>query len=76
MFAIDQFAYPGTIEEAKFLKSLSQSMESDKSVVELELPVGNLVVLNNEFWLHGRAAFEKNPNLNRELLRQRGRFYE
>ncbi len=73
---IDQFAYPGTIEEAKFLKSLSQSMESDKSVVELELPVGNLVVLNNEFWLHGRAAFEKNPNLNRELLRQRGRFYE
>ena len=73
---IDQFAYPETIEEAKFLKALSQSLEADKSVIELELPVGNLVVLNNEFWMHGRAAFEKNPNLNRELLRQRGRFYE
>ena len=51
-------------------------MENDKNVVELALPVGSLVVLNNEFWLHGRAAFEKHPDLNRELLRQRGRFYE
>ena len=49
-------------------------MERDESVVELELPVGDLVVVNNIFWLHGRAAFEKDPNLNRELLRQRGRF--
>ena len=73
---IDQFAYPETIEEAKFLKALSQSIESDKSVIELALPVGNLVVLNNEFWMHGRAAFEKNNELNRELLRQRGHFYE
>ncbi len=73
---IDQFAYPETIDEAKFLKALSQSIESDKSVIELVLPVGNLVVLNNEFWMHGRAAFEKNENLNRELLRQRGHFYE
>lgn len=73
---IDQFAYPETMEEAKYLKALSNSMESDKSVIELELPVGDLVVLNNLFWLHGRAAFEKNPDLNRELLRQRGRFYE
>lgn len=73
---IDQFAYPETIDEAKFLKALSHSIESDKSVIELKLNVGNLVVLNNEFWMHGRAAFEKNPNLNRELLRQRGHFYE
>lgn len=73
---IDQFAYPESIEEAKFLKKLSHSMENDKNVVELALPVGSLVVLNNEFWLHGRAAFEKHPDLNRELLRQRGRFYE
>ncbi len=73
---IDQFAYPETIDEAKFLKALSHSIESDKSVIELKLNVGNLVVLNNEFWMHGRAAFEKNPELNRELLRQRGHFYE
>ncbi len=71
---IDQFAYPENIEQAKYLYDLSNSMENDESVVELELPVGDLVVINNIFWLHGRAAFEKDPNLNRELLRQRGRF--
>ncbi|MEH7342555.1 glutarate dioxygenase GlaH [Bacillus sp. JJ1532] len=71
---IDQFVYPETIEEAKYLRDLSQSMETDESVIELELPVGDLVVVNNIFWLHGRAAFEVNLDLNRELLRQRGRF--
>ncbi|NEU32244.1 carbon starvation induced protein CsiD [bacterium LRH843] len=73
---IDQFAHTETIEEASYLKGLSDSMENDSSVIELELPVGDLVMLNNLFWLHGRAAFEKNPNLDRELLRQRGRFVE
>ena len=71
---IDQFAYPETIEEAKYLSDLSESMETDEAVIELELPVGDLVVINNLFWLHGRAAFEKHPDLNRELMRQRGRF--
>lgn len=73
---IDQFVYPETIEQAQYLKELSDSMENDESVIELELPVGDLVVVNNLFWLHGRAAFEKDPNLNRELMRQRGRFLE
>lgn len=71
---IDQFVYPESIEQAKYLRDLSQSMENDENVVELGLAIGDLVVLNNIFWLHGRAAFEKDPNLNRELLRQRGRF--
>lgn len=74
MCFIDQFVYPENIEQAKYLYDLSNSMEKDESVTELELPVGDLVVINNIFWLHGRAAFEKDPNLNRELLRQRGRF--
>ena len=39
----------------------------------LELPVGDLVMLNNRFWLHGRAGFEKNPELHRELLRRKRR---
>jgi glutarate dioxygenase len=71
---IDQFVCPETIDEAKYLRDLSQSMENDESVIELELPVGDLVVVNNIFWLHGRAAFEVDHNLKRELLRQRGRF--
>jgi protein CsiD len=49
-------------------------MENDESIIELELPIEDLVVMNNTFWLHGRAVFEMNPNINRELLRQCGRF--
>lgn len=71
---IDQFVYPETIEQATYLKELSESLENDKSVVELKLPVGDLIMINNTFWMHGRAAFEVNPDLHRELLRQRGVF--
>ena len=71
---IDQFAYPNSVDQAKYLQELSNSLESDDNVIELELPVGDLVMLNNLFWLHGRAAFKKDLNLNRELLRQRGSF--
>ncbi|GEK60071.1 protein CsiD [Marinococcus halophilus] len=71
---IDQFANPSSIEEAKYLRDMSKSMEEDQSVTELNLPVGHLVMVNNLFWLHGRAAFEVNKDLDRELLRQRGRF--
>ncbi|WP_100400075.1 glutarate dioxygenase GlaH [Bacillus sp. FJAT-44742] len=71
---IDQFAYPESIQQAKYLRDLSSSMEEDENVIELNLPTGNLVMLNNLFWLHGRAAFEKNVHLHRELLRQRGQF--
>ncbi|KGX88196.1 glutarate dioxygenase GlaH [Pontibacillus litoralis] len=71
---IDQFVFPETIEQSKYLKDLSCSMENSISTVGLDLPVGNLVMLNNRFWLHGREAFEHNTQLHRELLRQRGRF--
>jgi protein CsiD len=33
-----------------------------------------MVLLNNAFWMHGRAAFEPNVNLHRELMRIRGVF--
>ena len=73
---IDQFVYPETIKQAQYLKGLSDSMEESSGLIELELPVGDLVMLNNRFWLHGRAGFEKNTELHRELLRQRGRFVQ
>ncbi|WP_252314196.1 glutarate dioxygenase GlaH [Sinobaca sp. H24] len=73
---IDQFANPASIAEAQYLRDMSASLEADKSVTELNLPVGHLVMVNNLFWLHGRAAFEENKDLDRELLRQRGRFQE
>lgn len=71
---IDQFAHPTTMQQAVYLKNLSESMENSKNTIDLPLPVGDLVMVNNTFWLHGRAAFERNPELHRELLRQRGYF--
>jgi glutarate dioxygenase len=71
---IDQFAQPRSREEARYLHDLSASMEASPATREVPLPVGDLVVLNNYFWLHGRAPFEKNPALHRELMRQRGTF--
>lgn len=71
---IDQFACPESIEHANYLQSLSNSMEASKGTAAIPLPVGDLVMLNNLFWLHGRAPFEKNPELHRELMRIRGEF--
>jgi len=71
---IDQFVYPETIDEAKYLNDLSASMETSSGTVELPLPVNHLVVLNNDFWLHGRAPFQKHPDLSRIMMRQRGYF--
>lgn len=71
---IDQFVYPETIEQARYLKALSESMENSPATFAIKLPVGDLVMINNTFWLHGRAPFEKHPELFRELMRQRGVF--
>jgi protein CsiD len=49
-------------------------MEASKGTREVPLPTGQLVVVNNYFWLHGRAPFQKHPALHRELMRQRGAF--
>jgi glutarate dioxygenase len=71
---IDQFAQPRNGDEARYLHELSASMEASSGTHEVPLPVGHLVILNNYFWLHGRAPFEKHPALHRELMRQRGTF--
>ncbi|MFM9913893.1 MAG: glutarate dioxygenase GlaH [Methylophilaceae bacterium] len=71
---IDQFICPETIEHSVWLKAMSDSMENSAGTKALPLPTGQMIMLNNLFWLHGRAAFEKHPDLHRELLRQRGTF--
>lgn len=71
---IDQFAYPETLAQGAYLDAMTESMEAARGTVAVPLPVGDLILLNNTFWLHGRAAFEPNPLLHRELLRQRGYF--
>jgi glutarate dioxygenase len=71
---IDQFVQPRSRAEATYLHDLSASMEASKSTREVPVPTGQLVVVNNYFWLHGRAPFQKRAALNRELMRQRGMF--
>jgi glutarate dioxygenase len=71
---IDQFVQPSNMGDAQFLRNLSNSMEESEGTKEVALPVGDLVVLNNYFYLHGRAPFEKNELLHRELMRLRGMF--
>ena len=71
---IDQFVQPATLEEALYLHDLSASMETSTGVQEITLPPGELVVLNNYFYLHGRAPFQKHEQLHRELMRIRGLF--
>ena len=71
---IDQFVQPRNASEAAYLRDLSNSMEASPGTRELRLPAGDLVVLNNYFYLHGRAPFQKNEGLERELMRQRGVF--
>lgn len=71
---IDQFVYPETLDQARYLFELSQSLEHSAAIRAPLLPVGDLIMLNNRFWLHGRAAFRENQQLCRELMRQRGVF--
>jgi len=71
---IDQFAQPETIEQARYLFDLSQSLENSPAIKAPRLPVGTLIMLNNHFWMHGRAGFRRNEQLHRELMRLRGGF--
>ena len=55
-------------------QALSESMENSSGTRTVSLPVGERVVLNNCFYLHGRVPFERHEHLHRELMRQRGTF--
>lgn len=74
MSFIDQFVYPTTIAEANYLDAMVRSLETAPAIGHVELEPGQLIVVNNRFWLHGREAFARHPDLFRELLRMRGVF--
>ena len=73
---IDQFPEPKNMEQGIFLQKLSDCLEESKNKVITKLPIGSSIVANNSFWLHGRKPFKENRNLERELLRIRGKFIE
>lgn len=64
------------IEQARYLFDLSHSPENSPGVRAPRLPAGDLIMLNNRFWLHGRAPFHCNEQLHRGLMRLRGAFAE
>ncbi|MDE5415409.1 glutarate dioxygenase GlaH [Alkalihalobacterium chitinilyticum] len=70
----EQNIKPKNMEQAMYFKEMFNSLEESEACVSFHIPIGELVVLNNLFWLHGREPFKKHENLNRVLLRQRGRF--
>ena len=63
------------MEQGLFLQRLSDALEESKNKVIIPLPVGDTIIANNYFWLHGRKPFKENKNLSRELLRIRGSFF-
>ena len=71
---IDRFVHPETMEQATYLKEMSDSLERSSGALSVPLPVGDLIMLNNRFWLHGRSAYQKHADLHRELMRQHGTF--
>jgi protein CsiD len=73
---IDQFPEPQSLEQGLYLNKLSESLEGSKKHIAFKLPPGYSIFSNNYFMLHGRRAFQPSPNLYRELLRQRGIFYQ
>lgn len=74
MLYIDQFAQPKDYEEGTWLADLGDSLENSKNKLSFPVPVGQFLLINNLFWLHGRDKFERHENLRRELMRQRGYF--
>ncbi|MBS7689768.1 carbon starvation induced protein CsiD [Pseudomonas lalucatii] len=71
---IDQFVQPKDFDEGNWLTDLSTSLEGSKQKLSVPVPVGNFLLINNLYWLHGRDRFIPHPGLRRELMRQRGYF--
>ena len=74
MLYIDQFAQPKDFEEGTYLANMGDSLENSKNKLSFPVPVGQFLLINNLFWLHGRDKFERHEKLRRELMRQRGYF--
>lgn len=71
---VDQFILPKTLEQAHLIERLQNALETSESIVEVYMPVGACVVLNNRVWMHGRSPFQKNLGLERQLFRSYGLF--
>ena len=76
MSFIDQFVEPLNMEQGLYLYEMGESLENEANTFNVKLLEGNMLIINNHSWLHGRDKFVAHKNLHRELLRQRGVFVE
>tara|TARA_R110000744_G_scaffold35197_10_gene81836 strand:- start:1968 stop:2930 length:963 start_codon:yes stop_codon:yes gene_type:complete len=76
MLFIDQFAEPLNMRQGQYLYEMGNSLEAEENTFNVRVPVGSMLVMNNHVWLHGRDKFVADKGLYRELLRQRGAYYE
>lgn len=76
MLFIDQFAEPLNMRQGQYLFEMGTSLEAEQNTFNVRVPVGSMLVVNNHAWLHGRDKFVADKGLYRELLRQRGAYYE
>lgn len=69
---VDQFVHPRNLAEGLYLRDLSASMNAAPAIEYATIPVGSILMLNNNVWLHGREPFAQHPDLYREIVRMRG----
>ena len=72
---IHTLANPKNMEQGLYLYDIAESLEEDTNTVAINIPVGDILLINNLHWLHGRDIIQPHENLSRELLRQRGVFF-
>jgi protein CsiD len=73
---IDQFVQPETLKQAQYLKQIADSLHSCPQTHSIALCEGELYVINNTFWIHGRNSFQRHENLLREAMRIRGKLVQ
>ncbi len=69
---VDQFIHPRDLDEALFLRDLCASLHAVRAIELVTIPIGSILMLNNNVWLHGREPFAEHPQLYREMVRMRG----
>ena len=70
----DQMILPKNMSEAKFLHTVADKLENSPSRYDYDHNEGELFIVNNKFWVHGRRKILSKTDFNRELLRIRGHF--
>ena len=73
---IDCFLFPESLEHARYLAEICQSLKETERAVSIPLPPISIMILNNHFWVHGREPYVEHPLFEREILLAHGCAYK